>query len=113
MALRLKSRNGGKPADESTEVVLETAGDIVQEAGAIAKEAILNGGAADAVAEAGKKRRGPGRYLLLLAFGAVLALALSEGLRSKVLDVLFGAEEEFDYTSTTTPSTAAPAGAAA
>jgi hypothetical protein len=114
MALRLKSRNGGNPADESTEAVLETAGDIVQEAGAIAKDAILNGGAAEAVAGAGsKKRRGPGRYLLLLAFGAVLALALSEGLRSKVLDVLFGAEEEFDYTSTTTPSTAAPAGAAA
>ena len=30
--------------------------------------------------------------------------ALSEGLRKKVLDTLFGAEEEFEYTSTTTPS---------
>ena len=38
-------------------------------------------------------------------------LALSEGLRKKVLDALFGAEEEFEYTSTTasTPaSTTAP-----
>ena len=44
----------------------------------------------------------------------VLALALSEGLRSKVLDLLFGAEEEFDYSSTTMPArTPAPAGASA
>ena len=28
--------------------------------------------------------------------------ALSEGLRNKVLDALFGAEEEFEYTSSTT-----------
>ena len=37
-------------------------------------------------------------------------IAVSEGLRNKVLDALFGAEEEFDYTSNTTP--AAPAEAA-
>jgi hypothetical protein len=42
----------------------------------------------------------------VLAIGAGLALALSEGLRKKVLDALFGAEEEFDYTSTTTPTPA-------
>ena len=54
-----------------------------------------------------RKRRGRlGRKLLFLAVGAGLALALSEGLRKKVLDALFGAEEEFDYTSTTTPSPA-------
>ena len=39
--------------------------------------------------------------------GLNLALALSEGLRKKVLDALFGAEEEFEYTSTTTPAPAA------
>jgi hypothetical protein len=44
---------------------------------------------------------GMGRSLLLLAVAGVLAVALSESLRSKVLDLLFGAEEEFDYTSTT------------
>ena len=42
------------------------------------------------------------------AIGAGLAIALSEGLRQKVLDLLFGAEEEFDYSSTTTPATPAP-----
>ena len=42
----------------------------------------------------------------------VLALALSEGLRSKVLDLLFGAEEEFDYSSTTMPAEPAPGGRA-
>ena len=54
-----------------------------------------------------------GRRLLIVAIGAGLALALSEGLRKKVLDALFGAEEEFDYSSTTTPAPApeaAPAG---
>ncbi len=51
----------------------------------------------------GGGRRKRGRGLLLLLIGAGLALALSEGLRSKVLDALFGSEEEFEYTSTTTP----------
>ncbi len=52
-----------------------------------------------------KQRRGfgLGRLLLLLIVGAVGALGASEGLRNKVLDLVFGAEEEFDYTSTTTP----------
>ena len=36
--------------------------------------------------------------------GAVLAIALSEDLRKAVLDRLFGAEEEFEYSSTTTPA---------
>jgi hypothetical protein len=53
-----------------------------------------------------KRKRRLGRKLLFLAVGAGLALALSEGLRKKVLDALFGAEEEFDYTSTTTPAPA-------
>jgi hypothetical protein len=60
-----------------------------------------------------KKKRKLGRRILILAIGAGLALALSEGLRSKVLDALFGAEEEFEYTSTTSPSTPAPEPSAA
>jgi hypothetical protein len=50
----------------------------------------------------GRRRRrvGLGRALLLLTVAGVLAIALSEGLRSKVLDLLFGSEEEFDYSST-------------
>jgi hypothetical protein len=52
-----------------------------------------------------RKRGGFGKVLLLGVVGAGVALALSEGLRKKVLDALFGAEEEFEYTSTTTAST--------
>jgi len=59
-----------------------------------------------------RRRRRGRRTLMLLITGAALALVLSADLRSKVLDMLFGAEEEFDYTSTTTPSTPAPAGVA-
>jgi hypothetical protein len=55
-----------------------------------------------------KRKGGLGRTLLLIVVGAALALALSEDLRSKLLDLLFGAEEEFDYSSTTMPSQAAP-----
>jgi hypothetical protein len=51
-----------------------------------------------------KKKRRKGRLLLVGLVGAGLALALSEGLRKKVLDALFGAEEEFEYTATTTPA---------
>lgn len=58
-----------------------------------------------------KRKGGLGRTLMLLIIGAVLAFALSEGLRSKVLDLLFGAEEEFDYSSTTMPVQDAPTAA--
>ena len=61
--------------------------------------------AADALRGQKKRKRGKGRLLLVGLVGAGLALALSEGLRKKVLDALFGAEEEFEYTATTTPET--------
>jgi hypothetical protein len=61
--------------------------------------------AADSLRGKRKKRR-RGRMLLIGLVGAGLALALSEGLRKKVLDALFGAEEEFEYTATTTPEPA-------
>jgi hypothetical protein len=48
-----------------------------------------------------KSGGGLGKLLLVGIVGAGLALGLSEGLRKKVLDALFGAEEEFEYTSTT------------
>jgi hypothetical protein len=71
--------------------------------------------ASGSLREAPKRRRkgGLGRSLLLLGVAGVLAVALSEGLRSKVLDLLFGAEEEFDYSSTTTTAEPAPASAPA
>src|SRR5215208_6517425 len=64
-----------------------------------------------ALREAPKKRRkkgGFGKLVLLGVVGAGLALAVSEDLRKKVLDALFGAEEEFEYSATTAPSTATP-----
>ena len=60
-----------------------------------------------------RRRGGLGRSLRLIVIAGALAMALSEGLRSKVLDMLFGAEEEFDYSSTTTPSEPAPASVSA
>jgi hypothetical protein len=73
--------------------------------------------ASNALNESPKKSRrrkgGLGRALLLLTVAATLALVLSEDLRSKVLDMLFGAEEEFDYSSTTAPAEPAPVGSAA
>jgi hypothetical protein len=48
-----------------------------------------------------KRKGGLGRLLLIAIVGAVIALAVSEGARKAVLDALFGAEEEFEYTSTT------------
>ena len=50
-----------------------------------------------------KKGSALGKLLLLAAVGAVAALILSEDLRKALLDRLFGAEEEFEYTSTTAP----------
>jgi hypothetical protein len=55
-----------------------------------------------------KRRGGVGRFLVLGLIGAGVALGVSEGLRNKVLDMLFGAEEEFDYQSTTTPAPPPP-----
>src|SRR5215211_3163192 len=58
-----------------------------------------------------KRGGGFGRVLLLGIVGGAVALAVSEGLRKKVLDALFGAEEEFEYTSTTSsPSSPTTAG---
>lgn len=55
-----------------------------------------------------KKKGGIGRKLLVLVVGAGVAVAVSSDVRNKLLDLLFGAEEEFDYTSTTAPATPAP-----
>jgi hypothetical protein len=55
------------------------------------------------------KARRRGRKLLILVVGGGAALAGSEGLRSKVLDTLFGAEEEFQYTPPAGPPTESPA----
>jgi hypothetical protein len=56
-----------------------------------------------------KKARRRGRKLMILVLGGGLALVGSEGLRSKVLDKLFGAEEEFEYSPPPPPPEASPA----
>jgi hypothetical protein len=49
-----------------------------------------------------KRKKGKlGRLILIAVVGAVVALAVSEDARKAVLDALFGAEEEFEYTSST------------
>jgi len=56
----------------------------------------------------GKRQKsgfGLGKAILVAVVGAALVLILSEDARNAVLDKLFGAEEEFEYTSTTTPET--------
>lgn len=78
-----------------------------------AAEALKDAGQSLSKPKKKKRKGGLGRKVLLLGVGAGLALALSADLRSKVLDALFGAEEEFDYTSTTAPSAAPTAGTAA
>ena len=64
--------------------------------------------AADSLREASEQLRAPKkrkhRLGRLILFGAVvggITLALSENARKTVMDTLFGAEEEFEYTSTT------------
>jgi hypothetical protein len=48
-----------------------------------------------------KRKKGIGRFLLLGVVAGAIALVLSESARKTVLDTLFGAEEEFEYTSST------------
>jgi hypothetical protein len=64
--------------------------------------------AADSLREASdqlrgrRKRKGRlGKLILLGIVGAGITLAVSEQARKAVMDTLFGAEEEFEYTSTT------------
>jgi hypothetical protein len=56
-----------------------------------------------------RRKRHTGRKLFMLAIlGGIAALILSEGARKAVLDRIFGAEEEFEYTSSTAPHAAVP-----
>jgi hypothetical protein len=104
--------SNGKPVKELFEDrklqqhLAEAAGALRDATGALQEEAQSK--------SKSKRRRGGGvgRKLLIVLVGGALAVALSEGLRSKVLDLLFGAEEEFDYSSTTAPEQPAPAGVA-
>jgi hypothetical protein len=63
--------------------------------------------AAESLREASERLREPrkrkgrlGRLIMLGIVAAVVTVILSEGARKALLDALFGAEEEFEYTST-------------
>lgn len=65
--------------------------------------------AAESLREASERLKAPkkrkksrlGRLILFALIGGAIALIVSEDARKAVLDALFGAEEEFEYTSTT------------
>jgi hypothetical protein len=65
--------------------------------------------AAESLREASERLKAPkkrkksrlGRLILFALVAGGIALVLSEDARKTVLDTLFGAEEEFEYTSTT------------
>jgi hypothetical protein len=65
--------------------------------------------AAESLREASERLKAPkkrkksrlGRLILFALIGGAIALIVSEDARKTVLDALFGAEEEFEYTSTT------------
>ncbi len=65
--------------------------------------------AAESLREASERLKAPkkrkksrlGRLILFALIGGAIALVVSEDARKTVLDALFGAEEEFEYTSTT------------
>jgi hypothetical protein len=88
--------------DKKLQKDLKLAADSIKEAGLTLRDA----------PSGGRKKKGGGimRKLLIVTIAAGLALALSEDLRKKVLDMLFGAEEEFEYTSTSTPAGAGASG---
>ena len=83
----------------------------VQEAASALKDA--SDSLRDAPKHPRKRSGGLVSKLLLLVVAAGIALALSEDLRNKVLDTLFGKEEEFDYSAppenAAAPVTPAPA----
>ena len=89
--------NGKKPAkalmdDKKLQKDLKKSADALKEAGAALREGPKK-----------KRRFGLGKLLFILLIGGAIAVATNEGIRNKVLDLVFGAEEEFDYTSTTSP----------
>jgi hypothetical protein len=89
--------NGKKPVkaladDKKLQKDLRKSAEALKEAGAALREGPKK-----------KRRFGLGKLLFVAIIGGAIAVATNEGIRNKVLDLVFGAEEEFDYTSTTAP----------
>ena len=108
MAMRRKAKNGRGAATESSEA--EAIFTRLSEDSNLREqvERLLNAaGSSEAPAAKKRKKRrlGFGKMIVLAGLAGGGALAASEGLRTKVLDLLFGAEEEFEYTPPTPPET--------
>ena len=89
--------NGKKPAkalmdDKKLQKDLRKSAEALRDAGQALREGPKK-----------KRRFGLGKLLFIALIGGAIAVATNEGIRNKVLDLVFGAEEEFDYTSTTAP----------
>ena len=89
--------NGKKPAkalmdDKKLQKDLRKSAEALRDAGMALREGPKK-----------KRRFGLGKLLFIALVGGAIAVATNEGIRNKVLDLIFGAEEEFDYTSTTAP----------
>ncbi len=111
--LPAKGRNAKKEAQKQLKIAQKKAAETQKKASkkATKQQEKLARKAAGKAAE-GKvlaKQKSPGLKgkLALGGIGAIGALTVSETLRSKLLDLLFGAEEEFQYTP---PEPPAPAG---
>ncbi len=99
--------SNGKPATQAVFEDRKLQRELKEAANAIRE-------ASNALRQPPKRRRGgASRGLMVLIVAGVLAVALTPSLRSKVLDLLFGAEEQFDYNSSQPSAQATPAGAAA
>jgi hypothetical protein len=90
--------NGKRPVkaltdDKKLQKDLRKSAEALKEAGAALREG----------PKKRKRRFGLGKLLFVAIIGGGIAVATNEGIRNKVLDLVFGAEEEFDYTSTTAP----------
>jgi hypothetical protein len=89
--------NGKKPAkalmdDKKLQKDLRKSAEALRDAGQALREGPKK-----------KRRFGLGKLLFIALIGGAIAVATNEGIRNKLLDLVFGAEEEFDYTSTTSP----------
>ncbi len=107
--------NNGKPAAKALFEDRKVQEELARAATALrdATTALRDGPVAAAQAKPKRRKRRARRSLTLVIVGGALALVLSKDLRSKVLDLVFGSEEEFTYSSATAPPTPAPAAPAA
>jgi hypothetical protein len=111
LELQARGRKAKKEAQKQLKLASEKAAEAQKKASkkAIKQQEKLARKSAGLAAEGRvlAKQKSPGLKgrLALLGIGVIGALTVSETLRSKVLDLLFGAEEEFQYTPPEPPAT--------